>query len=236
MPKIVHVKSPKRTMVSGQDSSWHNKKMKANVRDDLQGAPPARVVPAAAATAKSPEILTKRPMKRSITVGPDDLLQNKRSKVNGHDHVHAPSPGNVSTLPTVTATDMYPGLPCLDCGEDVDHKWDCYVGSKLSTLLARRLIANSITDFKPKENLTTLDYRALADSVARFDPGPWTTHQGPPLKPGPEDQLEQIRGIAEVIRNESSYEEDAQLHCLPDEAMIMLWAFKTSPDVEIVCE
>lgn len=26
--------------------------------------------------------------------------------------------------------DMYPGLPCMDCGEDIGHKSDCYIGSK----------------------------------------------------------------------------------------------------------
>jgi hypothetical protein len=232
MSEILHVKSPKRPMVVEQDPSWQNKK-KANGRYDVQVAHPTRVIPPATITATSPELSTKRPAKRFIVPGPDDLLQNKRSQVNGPDHVQATSP---EVLVPSTATDMYPGLPCMDCGEETGHKWDCYVGSKFLNLLVRRLVADSITDFKPKQNLTLLDYRALAESVTRFDPGPWTTHQGPPFQPGPEDQMEQIRGIAEVIRNESSYGEDAQLHALPDEAMIMLWAFKASPDVEVVCE
>jgi hypothetical protein len=227
MPKIGHVKSPTRAMVSGLEPSWQNTKTKANIRHGVQGAPPARVAPPAATTATSPETPNKQPMARSIAAGPDDSLQDKR-------FVQAQILENASTPPK--ATDMYPGLPCMDCEEDIGHRWDCYVGSKLSTLLAHQSAADSSADFKPKENLTVLDYRALAESAALFDPGPWTTHQGPPPQPGPEDRLEQIRGMAEVIRNESSYKEDAQLHSLPDEAMIMLWAFKTSPNVEVVCE
>lgn len=28
------------------------------------------------------------------------------------------------------ALDMYPGLPCMDCGYDKGHRWNCHVGSK----------------------------------------------------------------------------------------------------------
>jgi hypothetical protein len=234
MPKIGHVKSPTRTMVSGLEPTWQNTKTKANTRHGVQGAPPARVAPPAATTATSPETPNKQPITRSIAADPDDSLHDKGSKVDSPGHVQAPPPENAST--PLKASDMYPGLPCMDCGEESGHKWDCYVGSKLSTFFAHQASADSSTDFKPKGNLTVLDYRALAESVALFDPGPWTTHQGPPPQPEPEDRLEQIRGIAEVIRNESSYKEDAQLHSLPDEAMIMLWAFKTSPNVEVVCK
>jgi hypothetical protein len=86
-----------------------------------------------------------------------------------------------------------------------------------------------------KQSLTTLDYRNLVESVERFDPGPWTTHQGIPPQSEPEDPLDQIRGMADVVRNEDGYKNDAELHSLPDGAMIMLWALKTSPDMQVVC-
>ncbi|KAH7386932.1 hypothetical protein DE146DRAFT_635705 [Phaeosphaeria sp. MPI-PUGE-AT-0046c] len=142
----------------------------------------------------------------------------------------------VATSPSQPVIDdMYPGLPCLDCGKESGHKLDCYIGSELIGV-AMTTIANSATDLQPMENLTILDYRKFAESVELFDPGPWTTHQGPPPEPDPETAEEQIQGMAEVIRNEDSYKNDASLHSLPDEAMIMLWAFKTSPNVQLVDE
>ncbi|KAH8632747.1 hypothetical protein IG631_11381 [Alternaria alternata] len=86
------------------------------------------------------------------------------------------------------------------------------------------------------QNLTMLDYRILAEAVNRFDPGPWTTHFETHLEPEVEDAETQIRGIAEIIRNEDSYKMDKELHNLSDEFMIMLWAFKTSDKVHVIDE
>lgn len=85
------------------------------------------------------------------------------------------------------------------------------------------------------QNLTVLDYRTLADAVEHFDPGPWTTHFVPP-EPEPEDAATQMRGMAAVIRNEDSYKQDPELHGLPDDLMMMLWAFKTSENVQVINE
>ncbi|KAI4653134.1 uncharacterized protein J4E79_008647 [Alternaria viburni] len=109
-------------------------------------------------------------------------------------------------------------LPCVDCGEDEGHQLDCNLGS-----------------ITPMQNLTVLDYRTLADAVEQFDPGPWTTHFVPP-EPEPEDAATQMRGMAAVIRNEDSYKQDAELHGLPDDLMMMLWAFKTSDNVQVINE
>jgi hypothetical protein len=83
-------------------------------------------------------------------------------------------------------------------------------------------------------NLTVLDYYNLAEQVEYNDPGPWTTHWDPNPSPPPEDPLEEIQGMAEVIRNEESYKNDSSLHELPDELMILLWALKTSPSVQVL--
>lgn len=86
------------------------------------------------------------------------------------------------------------------------------------------------------ESLTVVDYRTFTDAVNRFDPGPWTTHFDQFPEPEPEDPQTQIQGIAELIRNEDSYKNAPELHGLPDDTMIMLWAFKTSPGVEVIEE
>lgn len=84
------------------------------------------------------------------------------------------------------------------------------------------------------QHLTILDHRALADAVERFDPGPWTTHFDQFPKVLPEDPATQLKGMANVIRNEESYRGDSELHMLPDDAMIILWAFKTAPGVHVL--
>lgn len=83
---------------------------------------------------------------------------------------------------------------------------------------------------------TVLDYRVLTDAVEQFDPGPWTVHfrQFPETKP--EDPMMQIAGMVEVIRGEDSYKDDAKLHGLRDEHMVMLWALKTCKGVEVIDE
>lgn len=86
------------------------------------------------------------------------------------------------------------------------------------------------------KNLTMLDYRVLADCVKRFDPGPWTTHQGPPPEPEREHPEDEIRGMADIIRNEDTYKNDADLCLLPDNLMILVWAIKTAPNIEVIDE
>jgi len=88
--------------------------------------------------------------------------------------------------------------------------------------------------FKPLNTLTILDYRDLTDAVHRFDPGPHTTHYVAAPDPEPEDIETQILGMAEIIRNENSYKNDAELSNLPDAAMIFFWALKTSPNIEFL--
>ncbi|KAL5121769.1 hypothetical protein ACEQ8H_000456 [Pleosporales sp. CAS-2024a] len=133
---------------------------------------------------------------------------------------HAVSPK--TRLQVGSADAIYPPLPCMDCGEEYDsgHKPGCHL------------------DITPVESLTVLDYRNLADSVQRFDPGPWTTHQGPPPAASePEDAAMQIQEMAAIIRNEDTYKAKPELHSLPDEFMIVAWALQmNTPDIEIICE
>ncbi|KAF2854373.1 hypothetical protein T440DRAFT_465344 [Plenodomus tracheiphilus IPT5] len=115
----------------------------------------------------------------------------------------------------------YPDIPCMDCGwmEAEGHSYSCHVGS-----------------LKFSDNLTVLDHRRLADAVENLDPGPWTTHFDPYPTPSPEDSETQIRGMADIIRNEDTYKDDVELHELPDAMMVLLWAFKTLPNSHVVKE
>ena len=76
-----------------------------------------------------------------------------------------------------------------------------------------------------------LDYRVLSDAVEHFDPGPWKTHFDQFPAREPENTATQIQGMAEIIRKEDSYRDSAELHHLPDDLMILLWAFKVSGQV-----
>ncbi|KAF2128335.1 hypothetical protein P153DRAFT_35007 [Dothidotthia symphoricarpi CBS 119687] len=119
-------------------------------------------------------------------------------------------------------SDPFTTQPCMDCEQAGEHKWDCHIGLVKST-----------------ETLTILDYRDLTEATKRFDPGPFigeNWHVGPPKPPEPEDRAAQIMGMADVIRNEITFKDDPELHALPDELMILLWAMKTSTNVEVVQE
>jgi hypothetical protein len=93
-------------------------------------------------------------------------------------------------------------------------------------------------DLRPKSDLTVLDYRNLTESVMRFDPGPSSTHCNPsgpePEEREPEDPALDFKGMADIIKNEDSYKDDEALHALPDDLMMLQWAFKTSENVEIL--
>jgi hypothetical protein len=174
-------------------------------------------------------------LKRPIEVHQYVTRQNKKPKGGTHyNDMHTPLSKQIQ-FPQST-TDMYQGLPCMDCGEDVGHKSDCHVGSKLVNFCTTLAVTNVVADLKPMEHLTVLDYRTFSDSVQYFDPGPWTDHQGPPPEPDPEDPEDQLQGMADIIRNEECYKNDTGLHSLPDDIMITLWALKTCSNTEIVCE
>jgi hypothetical protein len=81
-----------------------------------------------------------------------------------------------------------------------------------------------------------LDYRNLAESVQLFDPGPWTTHQGSATETEPEPPLDQIKSMADIIMNEDSYKNDADLHSLLSGEMIAIWALKTSSNLKSIRE
>lgn len=80
-----------------------------------------------------------------------------------------------------------------------------------------------------------LDHRYLAECVARFDPGPWTTHYVPlPEHEEPEDPAVVVKEMADIVRKEDSYKDDEALHMLPDDLMLLSWALKTSENMEVV--
>ncbi|OAL02489.1 hypothetical protein IQ06DRAFT_375287 [Phaeosphaeriaceae sp. SRC1lsM3a] len=170
-------------------------------------------------------------LKGDLEADCNNNYQNKNLK--NDDDSPASEGGTCQLQPNVD--DVYFSLPCMDCGRENEHTSECCIGSEFTSLLVT-IAAKRMADLQPMENITILNYRNLEQSVQRFDPGPWTTHQGPPPEPEPETAEDQIRGMAEVIRNEDSYKNDNSLHCLPDEAMILLWAFKTSPNIEVIDE
>ncbi|KAH7074563.1 hypothetical protein BKA63DRAFT_470885 [Paraphoma chrysanthemicola] len=169
----------------------------------------------------TPQTPSKSLRKRSVALTEDATRPHKKPKVIDHpmsqvDISDQNYPSPIAHGVVEKNTDMYLDLPCMDCGEDVGHKSDCHIGH-----------------LKPATNLSVLDYRKFSELTERFDPGPWTTHEVPAVSPSEDSEIA-ILGMADVIRNELSYKGDTELHPLPDAAMIMLWAFKTSPNIEIL--
>ncbi|KAF2031443.1 hypothetical protein EK21DRAFT_88151 [Setomelanomma holmii] len=159
--------------------------------------------------------------KRPITSDGDVATSPKKPKGNDR-HVSPVSfpvqkvPSLAGLVSTAEGHEVYLGIACMECGEELGHSGNCHVGNAESP-----------------QNLTMLDYRNLADNAERFDPGPWTTHKSPAISE-PQDADAAISGMASEIRNEDTYKSDPELHTLSDDHMIMLWAFKTSPDIEII--
>lgn len=130
----------------------------------------------------------------------------------------------ILTFASSTPADLFhaqvAGLPCMDCGLVEVHTSDCWINATTLSL-------------KPTENLTTSELQRLADDVNKFDPGPWTTHFGPPQEVA-EDTETQVQGLAEVIRNLDATAEDLELQELDDQSTILLWALKSIGKVHIL--
>jgi hypothetical protein len=63
----------------------------------------------------------------------------------------------------------------------------------------------------------------------KFDPEPWREHHvRPPPLPETETAREKIPGLADIVRREDSYKNDPDLHGLPDEVLVLVWALKNS--------
>jgi hypothetical protein len=78
------------------------------------------------------------------------------------------------------------------------------------------------------------NYEELVDAVTRFDPQPWTTHYGPPEQPEGLNLTKRTKEMAQTIRSLDSFTDDMELHALPDEVLMFMWALKVTPGVEIV--
>ncbi|EDU40050.1 hypothetical protein PtrSN002B_002407 [Pyrenophora tritici-repentis] len=172
------------------------------------------VTTAAASEDSTPPPDTKVPMNAQVCI---HAMAPTDANISSHAHVPTsakPVTGakiNTDNISEELRTYMedLKNLPCMDCGKLDSHTVDCHLGN----------------------NPTILDYRVLADAVERFDPGPWKAHFDPFPAREPEDTATQIRGMADIIRNEDSYRDNVELHHLPDHLMIILWAFTVSGQV-----
>jgi hypothetical protein len=122
------------------------------------------------------------------------------------------------------AVDMF---GCMDCGEPIGHKWSCNIGN---IYMLPHPLPSSLTvtaDIKPLTNPTALDLRTLSDAVTQFDPTPAkTSHFNQFPTPPPEGAEAQIKGMADIIRDEHSYKENSELAGLPDDVMVFIWALR----------
>ncbi|KAJ4988664.1 hypothetical protein SVAN01_05797 [Stagonosporopsis vannaccii] len=111
-------------------------------------------------------------------------------------------------------------LPCMDCDLIANHTQQCRINeAKLS--------------LQPVEGLSIPQLRELVDSVAKFDPGPWTSHENVPQWPS-DDPKTQIKELANVIRNLNTCAECPDLHTLDDQLTVLLWSLISSSKVELL--
>jgi hypothetical protein len=77
------------------------------------------------------------PRKRPLKLDEDGMMLSKKLRDNDHYDSHARDPKpkvppTAAAEPLAQNADLYHGLPCMDCGEDVGHKSDCHIGSRLT--------------------------------------------------------------------------------------------------------
>ncbi|KZM27098.1 hypothetical protein ST47_g1758 [Ascochyta rabiei] len=109
-------------------------------------------------------------------------------------------------------------LPCMSCGIISTHESQCWIKEAALCL-------------KVTTELSVLEYRELAASVQRFDPGPWTTHVGPPIEVELDDPHTQVQVMAEIIRNLNTNAENPILQTQNDQLMSLFWALSSSGSV-----
>lgn len=82
------------------------------------------------------------------------------------------------------------------------------------------------------EHLTSRDICKFAIMAEKFDPDN-SIRMYDYAVPGFEDPETQISRMADHIRNEENYKNDAALHSVPDGLMVLLWALKTSEKIDV---
>lgn len=110
--------------------------------------------------------------------------------------------------------------PCMDCGLTESHTSQCWI-NKVTLCL------------RPIDELSTSQLREIAESTAKFDPGPWTSHTSIPRQP-PDDSKIQMKEMAEIVRNLNTFTECPDLHALDDQLILLSWGLMSSVNVEIL--
>jgi len=124
--------------------------------------------------------------------------------------------------------------PCFFCGGTKNHNYDCYLESKFlfTPATCQCFTKCDDTDLPPMKPLNKLQLEALAKEIKEADPERWRLHRDPPSTEPTETAEEKIAGMAELIRSWDIYRDDPSLHCLPDSTLCMMWAMKTSPNIQ----
>ncbi|KAF2446271.1 hypothetical protein P171DRAFT_483629 [Karstenula rhodostoma CBS 690.94] len=117
-------------------------------------------------------------------------------------------------------------VPCMICEGTQDHQPGCMAAE---------------FQFGPVPEYNEVMLEEIRRRVEYFDPEQWREHGhrdildpidpvGPPEE---ESARDAILGLNSIIRNESSYQEDAFLHGVPDEWLPIMWALRTSENVRM---
>ncbi|KAF2750294.1 hypothetical protein M011DRAFT_524125 [Sporormia fimetaria CBS 119925] len=104
-------------------------------------------------------------------------------------------------------------FPCIDCGES-EHTAACQIAT-LTSVPAH-----------------AIDLRQIADTVEARDPEQWREHAGPSDPLDLDGYGLSLAELSSIIRNEDSYKRDKGLHEVPEAVLPVMWALRTSKDIE----
>ncbi|KAK7190221.1 hypothetical protein DPSP01_006753 [Paraphaeosphaeria sporulosa] len=112
-------------------------------------------------------------------------------------------------------------VPCMICGGKQEHQPDCMAAD---------------FQFGPAPEYNEAMLEELRRRVEYFDPEQWREHGhrdllDPLNTTDPQPMSEVWPGLIDVVKNESSYENDAFLQAVPDQVLPLMWALRTSENV-----
>ncbi|OAG05535.1 uncharacterized protein CC84DRAFT_1258960 [Paraphaeosphaeria sporulosa] len=112
-------------------------------------------------------------------------------------------------------------VPCMICGGKQEHQSDCMAAD---------------FQFGPAPEYNEAMLEELRRRVEYFDPEQWREHGHRDLldrlnTTDPQPMSEVWPGLIDVVKNESSYENDAFLQAVPDQVLPLMWALRTSENV-----
>lgn len=193
--------------------------------------------------ALQPTAKTTNRLKRSIMPSYDTATQpNTKRKIDEQRDATKEGAAQPTSQPDLKPTpkpitashvvDVDVRLSCAYCGQVEGHESECLLGGKCILSLRLLPIADHSVGLDEPTDYNELDWSMLADAADRFNSDPSNMHEASLAESEPETADGKI-SLVDFVKTQQSYKDNRELEELPDDVMVLQWAIKTLPDVEI---